>query len=128
MKNFIIFAVFGSVGFFLLKPKQGNLNGLGRVNNNEVETFLNNFNAKKSFFGLRFWNTAKNYKLLTDTNITTSERLTAIENIKVSEFHKIIKDSSSFDLFVFKKKVGKHNVYIKLSLGENSKPVECSSQ
>lgn len=97
----------------------------------DVENFLSDFFQKKKIWGIRFANERmKNIDALAALEITALERERIIDNIKPTDYSEgPVKDKMSIesDMWIFGKIVKKQEVYIKITIGNISKPVICIS-
>lgn len=97
----------------------------------EVEAFLQQFHQKLKVFSIIFRDDrGKNAQTLADLEITPKYRETVIKEIKTEDYSQgPIVDTLNHlgDLWVFGKDVKGHEVYIKISLGQQNSRTICIS-
>lgn len=97
----------------------------------EVDSFLNDFKAKLSIWGIVFFDgRIKNVDTLTELEISPNQRKKIIHELRVVDYSQgPIPDQQSLgsDLWVFGKTVKSKEVYIKISMGKPSKQTICIS-
>jgi hypothetical protein len=97
----------------------------------EVEKFLNSFHTKLQIFEIRFISRRKNAQALLDLEITPVFRESVIKNIDAEDYSEgpLIVDTLDKlgDMWVFGKDVKGHEVYIKISLGQQDDKTICIS-
>lgn len=97
----------------------------------DVENFLSDFFQKKKIWGIRFANERmKNIDALAALEITAFERERIIDSLKAKDYSEgPNKDKMSIesDMWIFGKTVKKQEIYIKITVGNVSKPVICIS-
>ncbi len=101
------------------------------VTKDEVEKFLNTFQAKLKIFKIIFRDDrGKNTQALAELEITPAYRENVIRNITVSDYSEgPVKDTLNKygEMWVFGKDVKKKEVYIKIALGHPDSATICIS-
>jgi hypothetical protein len=95
----------------------------------EVEQFLIGFKTKLQFFGVIYTNRDKNLNTLIELELTAAYRREVLEHLNVEDYYKgPTKDyDNGPSLWEFGKTIKQRDVYIKITLGADSKPVICIS-
>lgn len=97
----------------------------------EVQVFLQDFKAKLGVWGVIFRSDrGKNTQALLDLDITSITREAIIKELGLADFSEgPLPDhlNGGADMWVFGKTVKNVEVYIKITIGTNSKPVICIS-
>ncbi|HJU45371.1 MAG TPA: hypothetical protein VJ647_01245, partial [Chitinophagaceae bacterium] len=97
----------------------------------EVDLFLREIKEKIDFFDIAFRPRDKNLKALAELDISASQRVAYIKNLKPEDYHsgpnKDTYDPSRPDYYEFGIKVKNEEVYVKLSKGLPDKRVDCMS-
>jgi hypothetical protein len=101
------------------------------VNQNEVELFLTALKVKINIFGIVFRPREKNLQTLADLDISPTQRLVYIENLKVENCfsgpNKDTQDPLKPDYFEFGIEINSQHIYIKLSIGLPNRQIDCMS-
>jgi hypothetical protein len=100
------------------------------VSPEEVLWFLQQFRKAKEQNGLVFLDRQKNFQALLDLEISAQEREEVIDRLAVQNYYKGPRPDGvrmGGEFWEFGAKVGKGEVYIKLSLGIEEGPVLCFS-
>jgi len=97
----------------------------------EIENFLAAFRQKLKVYGIAYHRSDDNSQTLLDLDITPAERTDALYKLKVSNYYKG-PDEDKYDphgspVWEFGMLVKNKEIYIKISLGKNNKPVLCKS-
>ena len=97
----------------------------------EVEQFLNQFKAKLKVFDVVYINREKNTQALLDLEILSDDRRKTLENLEVRDYcegplEETMHDAKS-NMWVFGKQIKGTEVYIKITMGLQSRPVICIS-
>jgi hypothetical protein len=100
-----------------------------KTSETEVESFLNHFKIKLSVFDVIFTNRDKNLQGLFDLEINPTKRKEVLAKLEVKDFFNgPTKDvNNGPDLWEFGKIVNQKEVYIKVCMGNESRPVICIS-
>lgn len=97
----------------------------------DVEEFLGQFKVKMEIFGILFRNDrGKNIQTLADLNITELERLRIVKSIEIEDYSEgPIIDTlyKGTDMWVFGKDVKNQEVYIKITMGNQTQRTICIS-
>lgn len=97
----------------------------------QVESFLNDFQTKLSVFNIFFEQREKNRQALADLEISYSQRIDFVRKIQPEDYvdgpTSDTNDTTRPDYWVFGIKVKEKDVYVKINLGYNNKPVICIS-
>jgi hypothetical protein len=101
------------------------------ANANEVQAFLHDFKYKMDFWGIVFRDDRpKNLQALLSLDITTAKRREMIRSLVVADYcDGTIEDKLNqlSEMWVFGKNVKSKEIYIKITLGLESRPVICIS-
>lgn len=94
-----------------------------------VEQFLNDFKQKMEVFDVVFLNREKNLQALLDLEIVRASRKEMLKELKVTDYYKgpTTDQFGNEDLWEFGKSLKSKEVYIKITMGKQSKPVICIS-
>jgi hypothetical protein len=94
-----------------------------------VESFLNGFKAKMNVFEVIFLNRDKNLQALADLEISAAKRTEILKTLEVKDYYKgPSKDRDQGpDLWEFGKIVNSKEVYVKVHMGNENRPVICVS-
>lgn len=95
----------------------------------EVGRFLIDFKQKIEVFDVVFLNREKNLQALLDLEIVKASRKDKLKELQVSDYYKGPSQDQfgGEDLWEFGKKIKGKDVYIKISMGRQNKPVICIS-
>lgn len=97
----------------------------------EVESFLRELHAKLLVYKIFYYNREKNKQALLDLEITPMQRDEYIRNLKSVDYFDGPKpdtnDTTLPDYWEFGITVKSREVYIKISIGKESRPVICMS-
>ena len=95
----------------------------------EVEAYLNDFKQKMEVFDVVFLNRGKNLQALLDLEIVRASRKEKLKELQVSDYYRgpSQDDFGGEDLWEFGKVINGKEVYIKISIGRQNKPVICIS-
>ncbi len=96
----------------------------------QVQVFLKEFFAKKKVFGIVTRERDKNLQTLFDLGMTMLQRNEIIDSLTVSDYFKGPTTDTlhkSAEMWEFGKSWKQHLLYIKITMGENGKPVVCIS-
>lgn len=94
-----------------------------------VDSFLSDFKAKMNIFDVIFINRDKNLQALATLEISAVRRTSILKTLDVKDFYKgPSKDADQGpDLWEFGKTVNRTEVYIKVHMGNENRPVICIS-
>jgi hypothetical protein len=95
----------------------------------DVESFLGDFKTKMTVFDVIFTNRDKNLQALADLEISSVKRTEILKTLEVKDYYKgpsADRDQGS-DLWEFGKIVNRKEVYIKVHMGNENRPVICVS-
>jgi len=96
----------------------------------EVQEFLEVFKRQKKAYGIMFYQRKKNLKTLLELEISAKQRSRLLEKLQVEDYYKgpredgVLKGTQFWE---FGKQLKKREIYIKISLGLEGKPVRCLS-
>jgi len=95
----------------------------------EIEGFLNHLKTKLSIYNIVFENRDKNSKTLLELGITPQQRRSHIENIQVEDYVSgpTPDNFGGTDIWVFGVNIYGTEIYIKLQLNLQNRPVICIS-
>ncbi len=97
----------------------------------EINAFLQDLFLKMKVFNIVFEERPKNRQTLLDLEINKLQRLSFITSMKPEDYisgpNKDSNDTTRPDYWVFGIKVKEKDVYVKINLGYNNKPVICIS-
>ncbi|MEO0895985.1 MAG: toxin [Bacteroidota bacterium] len=96
----------------------------------EVQQFLEAFYAQKNDHGIMYYQRKKNLNALLELEISAKRRTKVLNQLTVDDYYKGPKPDGVLkgtEFWEFGKKVRKKEVYIKISLGLEGKPVRCLS-
>lgn len=95
----------------------------------DVESFLRDLKSKMNVFDVFFADRDKNLQALADLEISASMRTEVLKNLEVGDYYKgPSKDRDQGpDLWEFGKFVNRKEVYIKVHMGNENRPVICVS-
>lgn len=101
------------------------------VNQLELEQFLFQIKEKIKVFGIVFRPRDKNLDSLAELEISAADRVVFISKLSVTDYYagpkKDVVNSNRPDYYEFGLTIKRKEVYIKLSLGQTNKPVDCMS-
>ncbi len=99
------------------------------ITESDVEAFLNSFKVKMDVFDIIYIDRDKNLQALVDLEITAFKRTEILKSIEVKDYFRgPTKDRDQGpDLWEFGKTVNKKEIYIKVTMGYESRPVICIS-
>jgi hypothetical protein len=95
----------------------------------EVQAFLNLFKEKMKVFNVIFLDRDKNLQALIDLEIARVARRDVLEKLEVGDCYRgpTSDREDGPDLWEFGRLLNKREVYIKITIGLNNKPVICIS-
>jgi hypothetical protein len=95
----------------------------------DVESFLSDFKTKMNVFEVIYKNRNKNLQALADLEISSAKRTEILKSLEVKDYYKgPSKDRDEGpDLWEFGKIVKGKDVYIKVHMGNENRPVICVS-
>jgi len=97
----------------------------------DIERFLKQFKAKLKVFDVVYINREKNTQALLELEITPAERRRVLENIELRDYSDGPLEETMHDglsnMWVFGKLVKGTEVYIKITIGTENRPVICVS-
>lgn len=99
------------------------------ITESDVEAFLKSFKTKLNIFEVVFLHRDKNLKALADLEISAMRRTEILKALEVKDYFKgPTKDTDQGpDLWEFGKTVNRKEVYIKVNMGFENRPVICVS-
>ena len=101
------------------------------ITEREIASFLKNFKEKMKIWDVLFRDDrGKNIKALVDLEIRPIERKNVLEKLEIKDFSEgPFKDKlfGSADMWIFGRKIRKHEVYIKITMATMNNPVICVS-
>ena len=99
------------------------------VEENDVEAFLHDFQQKMKIFDVVFLNRDKNLQALLDLEIVRAKRREILEKLTLRNYFKgpTPDQLGGSELWEFGKIVKGKEVYIKITMGTENKPVICIS-
>ena len=97
----------------------------------EIKGFLRNFHEKMQFWDVVFLDSrGKNTQALADLELRPNDRKKVLEDLKVEDYSQGPLDEQwygSSTMWVFGKKIKKHELYIKVTMGVEKASVICIS-
>jgi len=100
------------------------------TNKEDAKQFLKNFKEKMRIFQIRFKDREQELQTLLDLEITSNDRIEYIKKLSVENYYKGPKENynpNTGELWEFGVEVKNKEVYVKISMGMQSKPVICIS-
>ncbi|MEZ4947708.1 MAG: type II toxin-antitoxin system MqsR family toxin [Cyclobacteriaceae bacterium] len=95
----------------------------------DVESFLSGFKAKMNVFEIIYLERDKNLQALAYLEISPARRTAVIESLEAKDYYKgpTQDQDQGPDLWEFGKTVNRKEVYIKVCMGNENRPVICIS-
>lgn len=102
-----------------------------KITLDDVSAFLSDFFTKLDVFDIIFEDRVKNEQALFELDIIASQRKFFIKNIKPENYisgpNPDTNDTTRPDYWEFGIKIKNHDVYIKINIGKQNRPVICIS-